>query len=102
MKIFTGKVLHTKSGNTATVQVEQFVAHPLYKKRIKRIKKFQVHDLLGAQVGQTVRFKHSRPYSKLKHFILTEIVVKKEDVVSKKTSKVQPAKVVKKGSRKTK
>lgn len=76
MKIFTGKVIHTKMAKTATVAVERFVAHPIYKKRYKKIKKYHVHDELGAKIGQEVKFVASRPYSKLKRWKVIEIVDK--------------------------
>lgn len=76
MKIFTGKVKHTKMAKTATVAVERVVAHPIYKKRYKKIKKYHVHDELGVKVGQEVKFVASRPYSKLKRWKIIEIVNK--------------------------
>lgn len=76
MKIFTGKVKHTKMAKTATVAVERVVAHPIYKKRYKKIKKYHVHDELGVKVGQEVKFTASRPYSKLKRWKVIEIVNK--------------------------
>jgi len=74
MKIYTGKVISVKMNKTTNVLVERVIAHPVYKKRIKRTKKFHVHDILGAKVGQVVRFKDSKPISKTKKWILTEIV----------------------------
>ena len=56
--------------------VETVFVHPTYKKRIKKMKKFQTHDELGANVGQTVRFVASRPYSKTKKWKVIEIVSK--------------------------
>lgn len=66
MKIFTGKVISTKMQKTATVEVERNVAHPVYRKRIKRTKKYQVHDEIGVKVGDTVYFVACRPISRLK------------------------------------
>jgi small subunit ribosomal protein S17 len=77
MKIFTGKVISTKMTNTATVAVERVVVHPVYKKRFKRVKKYHLHDEIGAKVGQTVKFVASKPYSKLKKWKLLEIIEKK-------------------------
>lgn len=74
MKIFTGKVISTRMAKTATVAVATFVIHPTYKKRLKRIKKFQVHDELGAKLGDLVKFTASKPYSKLKRWKLVKIV----------------------------
>lgn len=74
MKIFTGVVLSKKMLNTATVIVERVVTHPIYQKRVKMTKKYQVHDELGTEVGQKVKFVASRPYSKTKKWIVTEVV----------------------------
>ena len=66
MKIFTGKVINKKMQKTATVEVERIVIHPLYGKRYKRAKKYQVHDEVGVNVGDTVNFVTCKPISKLK------------------------------------
>lgn len=87
MKIFTGKVISKKMQKTATVAVERMVVHPVYKKRIKRIKKYQVHDETGAEVGQVVKFMASKPYSKTKKWKTVEAkkVEKKEKESGRKT-----------------
>jgi small subunit ribosomal protein S17 len=77
MKIFTGKVVATKTAKTATVAVERMTIHPLYKKRLKRIRKYQVHDEMGVKVGDNVKFSDSRPYSKTKKWRITEVVKEK-------------------------
>ena len=74
MKIFTGKVLSTKMARTATVAVESVVVHPIYKKRFKRTKKYQVHDDIGTKTGEIVKFMASKPVSKLKKWKIIEIV----------------------------
>lgn len=74
MKIFSGRVIANKMDKTATVVVERIVAHPLYKKRIRKIKKYHVHDTLGTVAGQRVRFVASKPYSKLKKWKIVSIV----------------------------
>lgn len=66
MKIFTGKVIAKKAQKTATVEVERMVVHPMYGKRYKRAKKYQVHDELDVTVGDTVKFITCKPISKLK------------------------------------
>lgn len=78
MKIFTGIITAKKSEKTVTIAVTRVMAHTIYKKRIKRIKKYQVHDELGASVGQRVNFVASRPYSKTKKWKVLEIVSKQE------------------------
>lgn len=77
MKIFTGKVISTKMSKTAKVSVERVVIHPLYGKRYKKAKSYFVHDILGAKIGDVVKFAASKPYSHLKKWKLTEIIKKK-------------------------
>ena len=77
MKIFTGKVIATKTAKTATVAVERMTIHPLYKKRLKRIRKYQVHDEAGVKVGDQVKFAGSRPYSKTKKWKIIEVIKEK-------------------------
>lgn len=84
MKAFTGKVISTKMAKTATVTVETVVVHSLYKKRLKRAKKYHVHDTLGVKVGDVVRFAVSKPYSKLKKWEITEILTAKKGKLGSK------------------
>ncbi len=74
MKIFTGKVISIKMSKTATVAVERVVVHPLYKKRVRRIKKYHVHNEGEVSIGETVKFVATKPYSKLKRWKIVEIV----------------------------
>ncbi|MBI4157688.1 30S ribosomal protein S17 [Candidatus Woesebacteria bacterium] len=72
MKIFTGEVIATKMAKTATVAVSHIVVHPVYKKRQKKTRKYQVHDEIGTKVGDKVKFVATRPYSKTKKWKITE------------------------------
>jgi small subunit ribosomal protein S17 len=99
MKVFTGKVVSTKMAKTATVAVERIVVHPLYKKRLKRVKKYHVHDEVGAKVGQAVRFVASRPYSKLKKWKIIEVIDSStanrlQSTARKRTTKAKSKKAV--------
>jgi len=89
MKVLTGKVISTKMAKTATVAVERIVAHPLYHKRYKRVKKYHVHDEVGAKVGQTVKFIASRPYSRLKRWKITGIVTNRRRATEQTLKKSQ-------------
>ena len=71
-----GKVISTKMQKTAVVEVESISIHPLYKKRVRKTKKFKAHDNLGVEVGNIVRIENTRPISKDKHFQVVEIVKK--------------------------
>jgi len=74
MKIFTGQVISNKMSKTATVAVKRVAVHPVYKKRFKRIKKYHVHTETDVEIGQTVQFVASRPYSKLKKWKIIGVV----------------------------
>lgn len=86
MKIFKGKVVSTKMAKTATVVVERILVHPIYKKRFKRVRKFQVHDELGVKVGDRVSFAATKPISKLKKWKIRKVLgeEKKEEKGKKK------------------
>lgn len=69
-KILTGKVVSIgKMTKTVTVEVEHQRPHPLYKKIVKKTKKFLV-DTGGLEVkmGDTVKIRQTRPISKRKYF----------------------------------
>lgn len=78
MKIFIGHVIGTKRLKTATVNVENVVIHPLYKKRFRRLRKYSVHDEKGVKVGDIVKFVASKPYSKTVRWNIVEIVEDKK------------------------
>lgn len=79
MKIFTGKVISKKMQDTAVVEVVRVITHALYKKRIKRAKKYHVHDEFGVSVGKIVKFVGSRPFSKTKKWKIVEVVGNKTE-----------------------
>lgn len=67
MKILTGKAVSVRD-KTVIVEVERFYAHPLYGKRVRRTKRYHVHDEMGVKVGETVAFSETRPLSKTKRW----------------------------------
>jgi len=70
-----GEVISTKMQKTIVVQVSRRVPHPLYKRIVKKHKKFYAHDEAGtARVGDVVRIAECRPMSKLKRWSLEEVV----------------------------
>ena len=78
-KIRTGNVVSDKMEKTATVAIESYYRHPLYKKILKKIKRLKVDDpenQLG--VGDVVRVTETRPLSKTKRWRILEIVKKAE------------------------
>lgn len=76
MKKFTGRVVSTKNKNTAIVEIVRFRIHPLYEKRVKRTKRYAVHDTVGVSVGDTVIFQDSKPFSKTKHWLIQTSIAK--------------------------
>jgi len=61
------------------VAVERLVAHPLYKRRIRRTKKFKAHDEHNAcRTGDMVKIVETRPLSKEKRWRVVEILSRAE------------------------
>jgi small subunit ribosomal protein S17 len=77
MKTFIGHVIRSRKDKTATVLVKTQRQHPLYKKTIKKTKKFLVHDTLGLKKGQKVIIAETRPISKRKRFKAVKILEQK-------------------------
>ncbi len=74
-----GMVVSDKPNKTVTVSVETLVRHPKYKKRVRRSKKFMVHDEQNsARLGDTVRIIETRPLSAHKRWRLANIVSRAE------------------------
>lgn len=70
-----GLVVSAKMDKTITVAVDRQVAHPLYKKVVRRTKKYHAHDAENTcNVGDLVRIRETRPLSKTKCWKLMEIV----------------------------
>ena len=66
-RILQGAVVSDKQDKTVVVSVERQVMHPVYKKFVKRSKKFAAHDENNQfKVGDIVKIEESRPYSKTK------------------------------------
>ena len=74
-KSLVGEVVSTKMQKTVVVKVERKIKHPFYRKIITRHKKYKVHNEdLELKQGDMVVIKETRPFSKEKHFIVTEKV----------------------------
>ncbi len=68
-RILQGRVVSDKADKTITVRVERRVMHPLYKKYIRRSKKYAAHDPENqCKVGDMVRIRECRPISKSKRW----------------------------------
>jgi len=68
-RVFQGTAVKDAKDNTVLVRVERRVMHPLYKKFIRRSKKYMAHDESNAsKEGDTVRIRECRPISKRKRW----------------------------------
>jgi len=73
-----GIVQSDKMTNTVTVRVDRLVKHPIYRKYVKRRKKFMAHDEKGSAIGDKVRIVETRPLSAKKRWRVVEIIQKAE------------------------
>ena len=70
-----GVVASNKMTKTITVTVERKVKHPIYGKFLKKSSSFHAHDEQNnAGIGDVVRIMETRPLSKDKRWIISEIV----------------------------
>ena len=76
-RILQGVVVSDKQDKTVVVSVERQVMHPVYKKFIKKSKKYAAHDEENqAHVGDKVKLVMTRPLSKTKRYELVEVIEK--------------------------
>jgi small subunit ribosomal protein S17 len=72
-RVLTGRVTSDKMDKTITVLVDRRVMHPLYKKFIRKSKKYAAHDEANVcKVGDLVRIVECAPISKRKTWTLVE------------------------------
>ena len=72
-RVLTGRVTSDKMDKTVTVLVDRRVMHPLYKKFIRRSKKYAAHDEANlCKIGDMVRIEECRPISKRKTWLVIE------------------------------
>ena len=68
-RVMAGTVVSDKNDKTVTVLVERRVMHPVYKKFIRRSKRFAAHDEANVcKVGDVVYIRECRPISKTKRW----------------------------------
>ncbi|RMF09649.1 MAG: 30S ribosomal protein S17 [Alphaproteobacteria bacterium] len=66
-RILQGVVVSDKNDKTVVVRVERRFTHPLFKKTVRRSKKYHAHDEANAaKVGDMVRIEECPPVSKNK------------------------------------
>jgi len=70
-----GQVVSDKMDKTVVVAVETVGRHPLYKKAIRRVRKYMAHDESNAcRVGDTVEIIETRPLSHRKRWCVVNRV----------------------------
>ncbi len=75
-----GRVVSDKMAKTVVVAVDYLKPHPLYRKIIRRTKKFHAHDEENTcKVGDVVRIEETRPLSRTKRWRVVEIVKRSEE-----------------------
>jgi small subunit ribosomal protein S17 len=74
-KALTGVVVSDKMDKTVVVLVERLVKHAVYKKFVRRRKKFAAHDERNeCRIGDKVLIRQSRPLSRSKRWRVSKIV----------------------------
>jgi small subunit ribosomal protein S17 len=72
-RVLTGRVVSDKMDKTVTVLVERRVMHPLYKKTIRRSKKYAAHDEANlCREGDVVSIEECPPISKRKAWLVVQ------------------------------
>ena len=72
-RVLTGRVVSDKMDKTVTVLVERRVMHPLYKKFIRRSKKYAAHDEGNVcKEGDFVAIEECPPISKRKAWLVVQ------------------------------
>ena len=75
VQTLVGKVVSNAMDKTVVVSVERLVKHKLYKKYMKRSKKYYAHDEKNTfNVGDTVELKATRPMSKTKRWRASKLI----------------------------
>ena len=74
-KIRTGVVVSNKMDKTVVVEVTRTVQHPVYKKFVRRRKRFMAHDEDNrCRIGDQVAIVETRPLSRNKHWRVRKVL----------------------------
>ena len=78
-KVRVGAVVRTNQDKTAIVEMVWKQRHRIYRKQMRRVARFYVHDPENqCRLGDTVRVEETRPISKNKHWRLIEILDRRQ------------------------
>ncbi len=70
-RVLQGVVVSDKNAKTVVVEVERRFTHPLFKKTVRRSKKYHAHDEANAaKIGDKVWIEESAPISKNKRWVV--------------------------------
>ncbi|CAG8459795.1 13846_t:CDS:2 [Funneliformis caledonium] len=87
---FIGMVISTAMQKTVKVRVQRHFMHPKIQKNITRHKNFLAHDENQlCSLGDIVRIEACRPLSKMKSFIVAEIMSPAKTWVDPETKEVK-------------
>ncbi|NLW62647.1 MAG: 30S ribosomal protein S17 [Syntrophomonadaceae bacterium] len=76
-RVKIGKVVSNKMDKTVTVRIDSVVQHSLYRKTIRRSKKYKAHDENNqCNIGDLVKIMETRPLSKHKRWRVVEVLEK--------------------------
>jgi small subunit ribosomal protein S17 len=77
-RILQGVVVSDKNDKTVVVEVERRYTHPLFKKTVRRSKKYHAHDADNVfKTGDVVRIQETAPISKNKRWVVLDAVGKR-------------------------
>ena len=92
-KTIKATITSLKMQKTAVVEIVRYVAHPLYKKLLKRTKNYKVAIGDNAiEVGDSVLIEQTAPQSKDKHFKIAKVLKntkQKQELPVKPKKKIQ-------------
>ena len=72
-RMLSGVVTSDKQNKTVTVEVERRYTHPLFKKTVRRTKKYHAHDENNeCKVGDRVWIEETKPMSRTKTWVVKE------------------------------
>ena len=96
-KFLSGTVVSDKMNKTRVVRVVWVTKHLRYRKTILQAKKFKAHDEKNAsRIGDVVQIMETRPLSKDKNWLITEILKQAEKKISPLPAEISATPVDKK------
>ncbi len=71
-----GTIVSNKMMKTVVVSEVRMVMHPIYKKRVKKTRKYKAHSNDNLMIGDFVRIEETRPLSKEKRWRVVSVIKK--------------------------